>query len=379
MRRALFTSKRLFGYGTALAAAIALAACTPTGGQEPAEGGGQSEVEAAQQPPAQGTRPRRPVFDAPTLPFTATDFLKFPVDRYLGEPIAIARNSKGHLFVFHRSGNDQTTSHWGKSAELWEFDTNGRFVRQIGKGIYGFLDAHGVSVDKDDNIWAVDEGSSMVIKISPEGKVLLVLGRHDEPWDQPRYTSDPPREAKVGAPPGSVEDFGRPTDVAFDSAGNIYVADGYWNHRVVKLNKDGDFVKDWGGFGSEPGHLNNPHGIEVDSMDRVWVADRANNRLQVFDTDGQLLKHFPAPFPMFVCITPPPNEVIFTGDTESLYKFDMEGKALGKFGRYGKALGEFGWTHSAACPSENEVYVGEIRNWRVQKLTMAEGDEGATH
>src|ERR1019366_9061260 len=102
------------------------------------------------------------------IPFTtAPNFLKLPAGEYLGESVAVATNSKGHVFVFHRSANTR----------LFEFDQGGNFVKEIGSGYYGFEFAHSVRVDKDDDIWTVDEGTNMVTKFSPEGKVLMVMGR----------------------------------------------------------------------------------------------------------------------------------------------------------------------------------------------------------
>src|SRR3954453_2669724 len=103
----------------------------------------------------------------PEIPFTSVpNFLKLPAGEYLGEAVAVATNSKGHVFVFHRSNNNR----------LFEFDQSGKFIKEIGSGFLGFEFAHSVRVDKDDNIWTVDEGSNMVTKFSPEGKVLMVLG-----------------------------------------------------------------------------------------------------------------------------------------------------------------------------------------------------------
>src|SRR5437763_11843556 len=102
------------------------------------------------------------------IPFTPVpNFLKLPPGEYLGEAVAVATNSKGHVFVFHRSANNR----------LFEFDETGKFVKEIGSGYLGFEFAHSVRVDKDDNIWTVDEGTNMITKFSPDGRVLMVLGR----------------------------------------------------------------------------------------------------------------------------------------------------------------------------------------------------------
>src|SRR6476660_9195492 len=113
--------------------------------------------------------------NVPEIPFDSVpNFLKFPPNIYLGEGIGVATNSKGHVFVYTRSGETR----------LFEFDQNGAFVREIGQGLYGFAFAHAVRVDKDDNVWVVDEGSNMVIKFNPDGKLLMVLGKRPDPLEQ---------------------------------------------------------------------------------------------------------------------------------------------------------------------------------------------------
>ena len=150
--------------------------------------------------------------NVPDIPFRSVPhFLKLPQGLYLGEGIGVATNSKGHIFVYTRS----------QSTRLFEFDQTGAFVREIGRGLYGFVFAHAVRVDSQDNIWTVDEGSNMVIKFSPEGRVLMVLGHRPEPFDSSGILS-PPSPAPTPGP----YTFDRPTDVAWDAAGNIFVSDG---------------------------------------------------------------------------------------------------------------------------------------------------------
>ena len=161
------------------------------------------------------------------IPFTSVpNFLKLPPGESLGESVAVATNSKGHVFVYHR--RDTT--------RLFEFDRNGTFLKEIGKGYYGFEFAHSVRVDKDDNIWTVDEGTNLVTKFSPEGKVLMVLGRRPPAVDGPVVFPAGPNQ------PSQKYIFCRPTDVGLDPQGNIFVSDGYCNNRVVKYDKNGRFL-----------------------------------------------------------------------------------------------------------------------------------------
>jgi DNA-binding beta-propeller fold protein YncE len=279
-----------------------------------------------------------------------------PPNTYLGEVAGVAVNSKGHIFVFNR----------GTRTQLLEFNADGSFVRYIGNDLYGFSFAHVVRIDHEDNIWCVDEGSNMVIKFSPAGEVLLVLGRKPESVEAPA-AGDPPR-------PPRPEWFNRPTDVAWDAAGNIFVSDGYGNSRVAKFDKDGNFLKAWGQRGSAPGEFHLLHSLAVDNSGRVYVGDRENKRIQVFDGEGKFLTQWTqAGAPWAICITPGPQQFLYSSDSDAtgrIYKLDLEGNVLGYFGSKGKRSDQFGWVHEIACPSENQLYVGELLNWRVEKLTL---------
>lgn len=283
--------------------------------------------------------------------------IKLPANIYLGEAAGVALNSKGHIFVYTRSGQTQ----------LFEFDANGTFIRQIGQGLYGFSFAHTVRIDKDDNIWCVDEGTNMVIKFNPEGRVTMVLGRRPEAVEpEPHVPGAPPPPAREGI-------FNRPTDIAWDPAGNSYIADGYGNSRVVKIDKDGNWVKAWGKRGSAQGEFNTPHTIATDAKGNVYVGDRGNKRIQVFDTEGRFLREFTTGgAPWAICITPGSTQYLYSSDAlpGKIYKLDLNGTLLGELGKNGKQAGQFGWIHEMACVSENVLYVGELLNWRVQKLTL---------
>jgi DNA-binding beta-propeller fold protein YncE len=294
---------------------------------------------------------------APEIAFRSVpNFLKLPQGMYLGEAAGVAVNSKGDIFVYNR----------GEQTRLLEFDPNGNYVRTIGNGLYGFVFAHSVKIDKNDDIWCVDEGSNMVIEFDPTGRrVKMVLGRRPEQASH----------LLPGQPAPAVPDwqFNRPTDVAFDSKGDIFVTDGYVNSRVVKYDQYGNRLKVWGTRGTAPGQFHTPHTIAVDANNRLYVGDRENNRIQVFDTDGKFITEWTnVGAPWALCITPPPHQVIYSSDSRPghIYKLDLNGKTLGEFGKSGKQLGEFGWVHQMACPSENVLFVGELLNWRVQKLIL---------
>ena len=330
----------------------------------------------------------------PSIPFDSVpNALKLPADMYLGEVSGVAVNSKGHIFVLQR-GNTQGSAYAAAATQLLEFGADGKFVREIGKNLYAWSFAHTVRVDPEDNIWVTDKGSDMVIKFNPDGRVAMVFGRKQEASDEetgPLKHPNPPLPAEDGR-------FRQVTDVTFDPAGNAYISDGYINSRVAKVDKNGNWVKSWGERGKEPGQFNTPHSIAADAQGNVYVADRGNRRIQVFDGDGKLLRvmTIDVPFdpnarpaignkpnpavvgtmspgaPWTVCITPGPNQVLYSSDAYPgrIYKLSLDGKVLGILGGSGKQLKQFGRVHEIACPSENVLYVAELLNWRVQKLML---------
>lgn len=293
---------------------------------------------------------------APEIPYRSdAEFFKLPATMNMGEAAGVAQNSKGHLFVFCRGHQARVPG-----GQLIEFDQNGDFVRTIGDGMWTF--PHAVRLDADDNIWVVDEGANIVVKMNRAGQVLMVLGRVPELVERP----------EPGAP-RPVWTFARPTDVAFGPAGDIFVADGYDNSRVVKCDKEGNLLKAWGKRGDAPGEFHTVHTIIADKTGHLYVGDRENNRVQVFDYDGNFLKewtHVGAPWAL--CITPTPNPVIFSSDSVKgrIYKLNLDGHILGAFGMPGKMLGQFGWVHAMSCSTDNVLYTSELLNWRVQKLVL---------
>ena len=162
------------------------------------------------------------------------------------------------------------------------------------------------------------------------------------------------------------------TDVTWDPQGDIFVADGYNNSRVVKFAKNGDFIKSVGERGTGPLQFNLPHTIAADSKGNIYVGDRSNNRIQVLDSDLNFKtewKGFGSPWA--ICVTPAPTEYLFTADPNGhIYKLDLTGKILGYFGKVGHDVGAFQWIHQMHCTSENEIYIGEIQNWRMQRFIL---------
>src|SRR6266705_2479499 len=221
------------------------------------------------------------------------DLLKLPPDVYLGEATGVAVNSKGHIFVFSR-GNTTGPAYAAAAAQLLEFAPDGKFLREIGHHLYAWSFAHTVKVDKDDNIWVTDKGSDMVIKFNPEGRVVMVFGRKQEASDE---GTEPLKHVKPPLPPVDGL-FRQVTDVAWDSAGNTFISDGYVNSRIAKIDKDGNWLKSWGEPGDQPGQFNTPHSIAVDAHDNIYVADRGNRRIQVFDTDGKFVRQFTIDVPV---------------------------------------------------------------------------------
>src|SRR5215470_5392497 len=323
------------------------------------------------------------------------DPLKLPDNLYFGEVTGIAVNSNGHIFVLSR-GDTTGPAYAAAAAQLLEFDADGNYVREIGHHLYAWSFAHTVKLDRHDNIWVTDKGSDMIIKFTPEGRVAMVFGRKQEASDEetaPLKHPNPPLPAEPGR-------FRQVTDVAWDSSDNTYISDGYINSRVAKVDSNGNWLKSWGERGTGPGQFHTPHSIAVDANNHVYVADRSNRRIQVFDTDGNFLRQFtidvPVPSgarpaignipgeaeiaagtfapgsPWAICISPGPNQVLYSADAwpGRIYKLTLDGQLLGMLGQSGKQLKQFGWIHQMACPAPNVLYVAELLNWRVQKLVL---------
>jgi hypothetical protein len=252
------------------------------------------QTQAPAQSPA--SIPPPPPQQAPLIAHKAdADFLKLPADMNLGEVLGVAANSKGQIVVLNHPGSANAGPIWmNATTQIMVFGSDGRYQREMAKGVYGIAYSHQVRFDKYDNLWVVDKAANSVIKFDPSGRIMMNLGRREEGYHG--LVELPPASK---APRASGGYFNGPTDVAWDASDNIYVSDGYVNSRMAKFDKHGNFLKDWGTYGREIGQFNLPHAMVLDRQGNVYVADRNNARIQVFDSNGtfQRLLHLNVPYP----------------------------------------------------------------------------------
>jgi DNA-binding beta-propeller fold protein YncE len=316
------------------------------------------------------------------------------------------------VFVYARTGHavatlgDERTFYHGGS-RLFQFDQAGKFVKEIGQGVYGVNFAQQVRVDPQDNVWIVDAGSNQVFKFDPDGKMLLVLGRKPESISLrpgpgvPARAIDIPKGGAApeagrgegrgggggggrgGGAPGAGpngDNFNRPSDVTWDKAGNVYVADGYGtNNRIAKFTREGNFVKTWGQTGSGQGQFNGIRGLAIDAAGNLYVADAGNKRIQVFDGEGTFKSQMTnIGTPQAICISGGSTQYLYSSNSNDLesmeggeiYKLQLNGQVVGKFGKAGKLVKEFGVVNAIDCRTENNLWIGEVLNWRAQRVTL---------
>jgi hypothetical protein len=315
---------------------------------------------------------------------SSVNFLKPPANVHFGEVAGVATTSKGNVLVYTRTGEVATAgasrvfTHGG--SRLFEFSPTGAYVREIGTGVYGFLFAQAVAVDARDHIWVVDRGSDMAIEFDQAGRFVKALSRKPESVTiEPRPPVPGAGGGGRGRGPVMGDNFNRPTGIAFDAEGNIFVSDGYNNARVAKMDKDGTFVKSWGSKGSGEGQFDMPNSIAVDAKGNVYVADLGNKRIQVFDNDGNYKTNYShAGTPWAVCISPGAHQYLFSSssnppdsmDGGEIYKMELDGTVIGKFGKAGKGPKDFGTVNQIDCRNPNTLYLAEVGNWRVQKVSL---------
>jgi NHL repeat len=291
-------------------------------------------------------------------------------DHTMGETEGVSMNSKGHLFVYSRTGKGGA-ARGGTAAELFEFDQNLKFVKLWGPDNYAASFAHSVRVDRYDNVWMVDEGSGMIVKFDPAGTVKMTLGRKPEAIDYLQTYLERGNKVTDIHPGGAMGTFNRETDIAWDPQHNMYVSDGYGNSRVVKISKDGVWLKAVGTYGGGPDQFNTPHGIATDAQGNVYVADRGNFRIQVYDYDLNFKKSFTGVgAPWSVQVTP---KYIYSGDgTGKIYRLDHDGKLLG-WAQTSLGQGQTGCLiHSLHAESDTVLYKGACSLWNVEKITFKE-------
>lgn len=246
--------------------------------------------------------------DLPNPYAPGVDWGQLPPGRKWGSTASVTTAPDGTIWVADRCGNSGAggTTCGGESAKvnpIFQFDTSGKLLKTFGAGM--FVSPHKLTIDHEGNLWMADNGAHQVFKLSPDGKILMTLG-------------------KKGVAGAGTDEFDAPTEVAVAMNGDIYVADGHTggglgigNARVMKFDKTGKFLKTWGRKGMGPGELDLPHTIVLDSRGRVIVGDRQNNRLQVFDPEGRHVAtwyQFGRPSGMYVDRR---TDTLYVADSES--------------------------------------------------------------
>jgi DNA-binding beta-propeller fold protein YncE len=283
---------------------------------------------------------------APEMDYAAVaDPLSLPAGTTMGASASVAFDSKGHLYVLNR----------GPQA-LVEFDGAGKFIRAFGDGL--FRRTHGLKIDRDGNLWVTDVGSHIVVKLDTAGKVLLTIGTKGEAGEWNEATQS--------------HHLNEPNDIAINRNGDVFVVQGHTpgkgDPRVLKFDKAGKFITSWGGKGTEPGKFDVAHGIAIDAKGLLWVADRENERIQIFDDDGKFVRE--VKYAGLPCGLEIGQQYIYmvNGFAGQLLRLDLNGKVLAAVGKPGKGVGEFGEAHYVAVSPKGEVYVADTVNSAVQKF-----------
>ncbi|WP_417376194.1 peptidyl-alpha-hydroxyglycine alpha-amidating lyase family protein [Gimesia maris] len=262
--------------------------------------------------------------------------IELPEGLALGPCSAVDFDSKGRMYLFHRGPQP-----------ILCFDSNGKFVCSWGDKLIG--QAHGLRVAPDETIWVTDIGNHMVFQFSPKGKLLLALGQAGKPGD-------------------SQDQFNKPTDIAFGPQGEFYISDGYGNSRVMKFAANGKYLGQWGTPGKGPGEFNLPHSILVDATGRVLVGDRENDRVQIFDLEGNLREIWTGFAPYGMEFDSRGNLFVADGRANKVLQLNASGKVEKSWGKTGKRPGEYNLPHMLAVDAAGNLFVTEIGGKRLQKL-----------
>lgn len=291
-----------------------------------------------------------PATGAPPLGYEPVpDIFELPAGMNFGACSSVAVNSEGHIFVFHRSAQ-----------ALLEFDANGKYLRSLAAGV--FTRPHGLRIDAHDHIWATDGGSNIVVRMDPNGRIVMVLGVKDSTGEW--------------HPAGHLRCFDEPNDVAFGADGEIYVSQGHGKgeSRVLMFDADGRFVRTWGGEGSAPGQFRVPHSLVMTAQGELFVADRSNERIQVFDREGRFVRETRHPgTPCGLCLSHDRKHLFLAhGHAGKIMKLDLLGRVLGVTGSQGKGPNQYGEAHFLALSNDDRtIYVADTLNWRVHTLVKS--------
>jgi DNA-binding beta-propeller fold protein YncE len=269
------------------------------------------------------------------------DWAKLPAGWNFGECSGVATDKQDNVWVFNRGAHP-----------IMQFDRDGKFL-QAWPDIH-IVSSHGIRVDDEGNLWLIDVKGHVVIKCNPEGRVLMIVGN------------------RQGTPGNndSKDAFNEPTGIAFGKNGDLYISDGYVNARIIKFNRDGEYITHWGRKGKGDVEFNLVLDVCFDSEERLYVADRHNQRIQIFDTSGKFLgKWTDIGEPWGLAYSRKENCLYMCdGVNNRIVKLSLDGKVLGVLGSYGKVPGKLDFVHNITLDSTGALYVAEIKNWRVQKF-----------
>jgi DNA-binding beta-propeller fold protein YncE len=285
--------------------------------------------------------------DAPAMDYAAVpSAVTLPDGVTMGAAAAVAFDARGHLWVLTRG-----------AVAFFEFDEKGAYIRSFGEKL--FTRAHGLRIDRDGNLWAGDVGAHTVRKFSRDGQLLLTLGTAGEAGEWNEAT-------------GSRK-LNQPNDVVVADNGDIFIAQGHTpgpngDARVLKFDKTGKLLTQWGGKGTAPGQFAVAHGVAIDATGLLWVADRENQRIQVFDQKGTFVREMK--YAGLPCAVDIGRQYVYmvNGFAGQLVRMDLAGKVLAVIGRPGKGLGEFGEAHFVAVSPTQDVFVADSVNGALVKF-----------